>query len=164
METLIFKSTKELEREQDFLERKLKVKIQIIGKKVTFEGDPFDEYEASLVLEAISFGYPARAAILLKDEEFIFRKVNLKDFTRRKNLEVVRARVIGTYGRTKRTIENLADCKIIIKDNEVGVLCPAEEIDYVITALGNLIRGSKQANVYNFLERVNASKKELIDD
>jgi rRNA processing protein Krr1/Pno1 len=47
----------------------------------------------------------------------------------------------------------------MIKGNEVGLICPAEEIDYVITGMTNLIRGSKQANVYKFLERINTSRK-----
>ncbi len=159
METLIFDNTSELRRERAFLEEKLKVKITIQGKKVTFEGESLDEYEATAVLEAINLGYSARIAILLIDEDFIFRKLNIKDFTRRKDLETVKARVIGTHGRTKRTMENLADCSIVIKNNDVGIIGPAAEVEYTITAMANLIRGSKQSNVYKFLERINTQKK-----
>ena len=52
-----------------------------------------------------------------------------------------------------------ADCQVIVKGNEVGLICPAEEIDYVLTGMTNLIRGSKQANIYKFLERINAARK-----
>ena len=159
METIIFSRVNELKKELDFLQKKLNVKIKIDGKRVTFGGEPFEEYEANLVMEAINFGYPVRTAILLKEEDVVFRKLSLKDFTRRKDLEVIKARLIGTYGRTKRTIENLSDCRIIIKDNEIGILCSAEEIEYTITGIASLIRGSKQANVYKFLERVNAQRK-----
>lgn len=161
METLFFDSLGELKREKDVLERKLKVKITIQGKKVTFEGPSLEEYEASLVLEAMQFGFSADDALLLKDEEASFKKINVKNFTHRKNLEDVRARIIGTYGRTKRTIENIANCKLVIKGNEVGIIGSAEEIEHAVTALQNLIRGSKQSNVYNFLERMNTEKKKI---
>ena len=161
METIIFSSTKEIKKEQTLLERKLGVKIKINGRKVTFEGNTFDEYEASIILEAINFGFPAQIAMLLKDEEVVFRKLNIKNFTRRKNLEIVKGRLIGTHGRTKQTIESLADCKIIIKGNEIGIICSGEEIEYAITSVTSLIKGSKQGNVYKFLERINASRKEF---
>lgn len=161
METLLFPSIGEIKREKELLERKLKVKITIQGKKVMFEGDSLDEYEASLVFEAMQFGFSAEDALLLKDEEVTFKKVNIKNFTRRRNLADVRARVIGKYGRTKRTIQNIASCRLVIKGNEVGIIGSAEEIDHAITALTNLIRGSKQSNVYNFLERMNTNKKML---
>ncbi len=161
METIIFDRLGEIKKHRSTLEKKLKVSITIQGRQVKFEGDSFDEYEASLVLDAINFGYSAETALILKEEDVVFHKLSIKDFTRRKNRKDVRARLIGTQGRTKRTIENLADARIIIKDNEIGLICPAEEVDYAITAITNLIRGSKQSNVYNFLERINASKKGL---
>jgi len=159
METTIFDRLGEIKKEKTFLEKKLNVKIVIQGKQVVIEGAPLDEYEASLVLDAINFGFPARTAATLKEEDVVFHKLNIKDFTRRRNIEIVRSRIIGTQGRTKQTIENLADCKIIVRDNEIGVICAADEIDYAITGITNLIRGSKQANVYRFLERINANRR-----
>ena len=160
METLYFDRLGELRRTKNELERRLKVSISIEGKKVTINGNAFEEFEALTVLEAMNFGFSAQTALMLKDDDTVFRIIPIKNFTRRKDLETVKARIIGTQGRTKRTIENLADCQVIVKGNEVGLICPAEEIDYVITGMTNLIRGSKQANVYKFLEKINAAKKD----
>ena len=118
-----------------------------------------DEYEASLVLDAINLGFPSKTAVLLKEEDIIFEKINIKDFTRRKNLSVIRSRLIGTHGKTKKTLEGISGCKIIIKDNAVGIIGPAESIEYVITGVTNLIRGTKQTNIYKYLERVNTKRK-----
>lgn len=159
METIYFDRLGELKRTKDELEKRLKVSISIQGKRVTINGGAFEEFEALTILEAMNFGFSAKIALMLKDEDIIFRKLPIKNFTRRKDLETVKARVIGTQGRTKRTIENLADCQVIVKGNEVGLICPAEEIDYVLTGMTNLIRGSKQANIYKFLERINAARK-----
>lgn len=159
METVYCEHIGEIKKEKAFLEKKLGVKLQINGRQVTIEATPYEEYEASLILEAISFGYPAKTAMLLKDEELVFRIIPIKNFTRRKDMEVVKGRLIGTEGKTKKTIERIADCKIIIRDNEVGIFAPADEIDYIITAVTSIIRGSKQSNIYKFLEKINADRK-----
>ena len=161
METLFCRRTREIEREKEKLEKKLRVKITIQGKKITIDGPALEEYEAGLVFDAVDFGFPLDIALLAKDEDMIFKRLSIKDFTRRVDMEVVKGRLIGTQGRTKRTIENIADCHIRIQDNEVGILGAAEEVEYAITAIANLIRGSKQSNVYKFLEKINTQKKKL---
>lgn len=164
MEELYFKKVRELVKEKNYLENKLKVKITIKGKQVRIEGGAVDEYEASLVLGAMQFGFSAKNALLLLDEQFVFRKIPIKNFTRRKELKEVRARIIGKEGKTKRTIENIASSEVVIDGNEIGIICPADEIEEATTAITNLIRGTKEANVYSFLERMNADKKNFPDD
>ncbi len=159
MESVLFDNPSKIKKEKNHLEGVLNVVIKIRGKKISFEGTPLAEYETSMVLDAINFGFPVDTALMLKDEDFIFHKIGLKDFTRRKNRKVVRGRIIRTKGRTRQTIENLSNCKMFIKENEVGIICNADEIEYVLTGIKNLIRGSKQANVYKFLERINAQKR-----
>jgi len=159
MEIIYCENIPEIKRQKEFLEDKLKVKIKIIGKKITIQGEGIDEYECCLVLDAINFGFPAKIAALIKEEDIIFEKINIKDFTRRKDLSTVRSRLIGTHGKTKKTLEAISNSKIIIKDNSVGIIGPAESIEYITTALTNLIRGTKQTNIYKYLERINARKK-----
>lgn len=160
METFFCKRASEVEKEREHLEKKLDIRLNIRGKKITFEGSAFEEYEASLVFEAFNFGFPLDVALMLKDEDMTFKRLSIKDFTRRTNMEVIKSRLIGSQGRTRKTLENIADCHIRIQDNEVGIIGSADEVEYTITAIANLIRGSKQANVYKFLERINTQKKE----
>ncbi len=161
METMYFPRIIELRREKEMLERKLGVKIIIEGKKAIVDGEALKEYEAVLVLEAMQFGFSAKKAILLKSENLIFRKLHIKSFTRRKDLSIVRGRVIGKEGKTKNALENISGCEIMVKDDSVGLIGSAESIEEATTALTNLIRGSKQSNVYRFLERMNAAKKQM---
>ncbi len=163
METIYFEKANEAKKNLALLEKKLNVKIKFEGKKANIEGEAIDEYEAMKILEAIAFGFPAKKALLLMNENYMFTKINIKKFTRRKNLEDVRARVIGSEGKTKRTIENLSGCEMIIRDNEVGILGPVDEIEHAVTAVGNVARGTKQANVYAYLERMNASMRNKSD-
>lgn len=163
METIFSERWREIEREKEILEKKLNVHVDVKRKRVTIEGPALEEYEATMVFEAINFGFPTDIALLLKDEEMAFTRLPIKNFTRRVDLEVVKARLIGTQGRTRRTIENIADCHLRVQGNEVGIICSAEEVEYAITAVTNLIRGSKQSNVYKFLERINTQKKQRVE-
>lgn len=160
MEEIYFEKTSELKRNLTELQKKLKVEIKLQGKKAVAVGDSIDEYEASLVLEAISFGFSAKKSLLLKDPEMIFRKLQIKNFTKRKNLKEVRARIIGTKGKTKKTIEEISGCYLILKDNELGIIASVETIEEATLAITNLIKGTKQSNVYRYLERTNKIKKE----
>jgi len=161
METLHLDQTAEIRRNLAELERTLKVKIKIVGKKVTIEGEPMNEYEAVQIFEAMGLGFSSREALQLKDEDMIFRIIALKDFTRRKDLREVRARVIGAKGQTKRVIEEISGCKIVVKeDNLIGIIGHSESIDAAITAITNIIKGTKQANAYRYLEKMNKIRKE----
>jgi ribosomal RNA assembly protein len=159
METIYLQKTNELKREKEFLEYALKVAIKIRGKKISVEGDALDEYEAIKVLEAMNYGFSARTAALIIGGEFVFREIPIKEHTRRKNLELVRGRLIGTHGKTKNTLEQISGSVIRIKDNTVAVIAPAEEISYITTAITNILKGTKQQNSYKFLERINTKRK-----
>ena len=110
-------------------------------------------------MNAIGFGFSANRSILLKDPNYSFREITIKDFTTKKKLETVRARLIGKHGKTKETVEKISNSKIIIKDNCVGMIGLADEIEHAITAIVNIIKGSKQSNVYGYLERINRTKR-----
>jgi len=159
MEEIYCENLAELKREKKFLENKLHIKIKIKGRIVVLEGDPLDEYEALMILDAINLGFSAQNASLLTDPNFVFEKINIKDYTRRKNLKIVKGRLIGTHGKTKKTIEQIAHCFVKIKGNTVAVIAPAEGIEYALTAIINIIKGSKQTNVYKYLERINTKIK-----
>jgi len=135
------------------LERILKVKLTINECDVLVEGEPEDEYTARKVIDAILFGFRFSVAILIKDEDFLFEKLNIKDFTRRKDFETIRARIIGKGGKTLRTLNTLTDCFFEMQNNEVGIIGSSEKIKNAQDAVISIIQGSKQANVYSFLEK-----------
>ncbi len=164
MDSIYFDRIAELRKEKALIERKLNVKISIVGKKVDIEGDALDEFEAEQVLSALSFGFSAKKALTLLEPDMMLRKIHIRSFTRRKDLSEVRSRIIGKEGKTKRTIEEISGCTIIVRESEVGILGSAEAMDYATTAITNVIKGSKQSNVYNYLERMNAEKRKLLDE
>ena len=165
MESIYFKDIRELKKEQKQIEHKIGLSLQIAGKKVAYEGSALQEYETGLVLNAIAFGFSAKKALQLLEPDMGFKILHMKDFTRRKDMEEVRARVIGKEGKTKRTIENITNCTLVIHDdNEIGIIGLLEDIDHAVVGIGNLIRGTKEANAYAFLERMNAESKKYGSD
>jgi len=159
MESIYLEKITEVRKNLRKLKKELNINITLQGRKAIISGDPLDEYTASIVLNAMSFGFSAAKSLQLKDPDMVFQIIHIKDHTRRKNLREVKARIIGKKGRTKRTMENISGSDIIIKDNHVGIICEAEELDTITTALTNLIRGTKQGNVYGYLEKQNRNKK-----
>jgi KH domain-containing protein len=135
------------------LEEKLEVKISIRGREVTIEGLPLNEYVAEKVIEAIDFGFSLSNAFLIKEEDFTFEILNIKDHTKRRDFKRIRARLIGTRGKTLKTLHDLTDCNFELKDNEVGIIGDSEHIKNAQNAVIAIIKGAKQSNVYSFLEK-----------
>lgn len=159
MQTFYIKNQKEIKKVQKELEARLNLKITAKNKMISIEGEPLAEYEAGLVMDALNFGFEAKESLLLVSEEYSLKQIHIKENTKRKNLRDVRARIIGTRGKTKKTIESLGDCHINITDSFVYLIAPTEKIEYISTAITSLIKGSKQSNVYKFLENMNTKEK-----
>ena len=135
------------------LERMLNVKITIEDGEISAEGNPENEYIADKVIEAINFGFRPSVALLIKRDDFLFEILNIKEFTRRKDFETIRARIIGKGGKTLRTLNNLTECFFEMRGNEVGIIGSPENIKNAQTSVISIIQGAKQANVYSYLEK-----------
>ncbi len=134
------------------LEKILGVRITNRGKEVKIEGGPEKEYIAEKVFDALDFGFPFDAAILIKTENFDFEIINIKDHTKRPDLDRVRGRIIGKGGATLRVLNQLTGCFFELKGNQIGIVCSPENMQISQDAVISLIKGSKQSNVYKMLE------------
>jgi len=153
MERIICEKPERIIKNRNKLERKLGIKITSKGKEITISGSPENEYMAEKVIDALEFGFPFSVALLIKEQDFMFESLNIKDYTRRKDLEKIRARIIGKQGKTLRTLLELTKCHFEIKGNQVGIIGDPEYMRIATEAMISLIRGSKHANVYAFVEK-----------
>ena len=153
MKTIISEKLPRILKAKKKLEKDLEIKIRNRGKEVFIEGNPESEYTSEKVIDAINFGFPFSSAIQIKEEDFLFERINIKDHTKRKDLIVIRARIIGKGGKTLKILSNLTGCFFELKDNEVGIIGSTENIKNAEAALISIIKGAKQANVYSFLEK-----------
>lgn len=140
-------------RNKKKLENKLKVKINIIHHNIEIKGDEPNIYIGEKVLEAIDKNFSVNIALLLLKEEYVLEDIPIKNITKRKDLSRIKARIIGTKGETLKILSELSDCHITLHNNTVSIIGQVEKIKEATRAIENLIRGSKQTNVYKYLER-----------
>ena len=153
MKTILFEKPPRILKNKKQLEQKLKIKITNRGKEISIQGKPEEEYIAEKIIYALNFGFPLPIAMLIKEEDFVFETISIKDYTNRNDLQRVRARIIGKKGKTLKTLSELTKCYFELKDNEVGIIGDPEFIYNAQEAVKSLIKGSKQANVYKYLEK-----------
>ncbi len=163
MQTFSFNSIGVISKNKKELEKKLSVKISVKGKNASISGDETDVYAASFIMIALSVGFSLKSTLLLKDENYMLQHIDIRNITRRKNLEDVRARIIGKDGTVLRTLSALTECDIVLHDNIVYLIGRSEDIAAAIDAVESLIRGIKHASIYSGLERKRAKKEEIED-
>ncbi len=135
------------------LEEVLKVKITNRGKEISISGKAEDEYVAEKVIDALNFGFPFSNVLEIKEQNFTFEILNIKDYTKKQDLKSVRARIIGTQGKTLSTLTTLTLCHFEIKDNEIGIIGRPEHIENAQNAIISIVKGAKQTNIYSYLEK-----------
>tara|TARA_Y100000310_G_C20273289_1_gene619064 strand:- start:104 stop:595 length:492 start_codon:yes stop_codon:yes gene_type:complete len=156
---LYVKSARKVLQNKTDLEDKLNVKITVKGTDVSINGKEVDEHFAERVLLSMDFPFLVEDSLLLKNEDYLLEVINIKDYTKRQDLGIIKGRIIGTKGKTLKVLTNLTGCEIAVKDNNVAIIGRAEEIEAAINAVVSLIQGSKQANVYAHLEKLNKGKR-----
>lgn len=159
MQQTYVENTAEVLKNKNHLQKQLNIKLTNKGKNIFIDGKPEDEFLALEVLKAINMGFSVEKALQLKQEEKILQTVNIKDLTKRHDLERIRGRIIGTKGKTLKILHNLTECDLSLQDNQIGIIGDCEEIEDAIQALTSLIQGSKQSNVYSRLERERKKKR-----
>ena len=159
MRTIPVESVRKIKKATPTIEGKVKVRISFGKDRVNVEGKEFDEYLVSQIIRAVDFGFDVDDALLLLNSDFVLEFIDVKSHTRRKNLKDVRARLIGTNGKAKKTIENLTGAVVVISENQVGVIVDASHLDTTIQGIECLIQGSKHGNVFSYIEKNNSSRR-----
>lgn len=148
------------------LEKKLKAKIEILkqGELRIFAKDSFQELIISNIIEAIALGFEFAIASQLESTDYEFKKLNVKIYAKVQNQERAKARLIGPQGRTKATIEELSECDIVLSNHTVAIIGHVNNVKIATRAIESLLRGSKQANIFRFLEKNKARLRELEEE
>ena len=122
--------------------------------------DPVLALKARDIVQAIGRGFSEERAFRLLDDDVYLEVLDIKDFARSKaRVDQIRARIIGTRGKTRRIIEELTSVDISVMGHTVGLLGPTFEMAVARDAVVMLLRGSEHATVYRFLERKRADIK-----
>jgi ribosomal RNA assembly protein len=160
----IIEKTNKVKKAVPLIESKIKIKIRVMGTFVSVEGSEYNEYLVEKILKAVDFGFETEDALMLLDENFELEFINVKEHTHRKNLTEIRARIIGTGGKAKRTIEELTAGAVVLNGNMVGIIVDSEHLSQATQGIISLIQGSKHGNVFSYLEKQNAELRRLNEE
>ncbi len=148
------------------LEKKLKADIKISkqGEISISTKDPFQEYMIEKIIDALATGFSFHIAMQLEDTDYEFLKLNIKTYAKAQNQERAKARLIGPQGRTKATIEELSNCNIALSNHTVAIIGRSDNVETATKAIEALLRGSRPANIFSYLEKNRARLKALEEE
>jgi ribosomal RNA assembly protein len=128
--------------------------VEIISK-----GDPLRSVITNSVVMAIGRGFSPERALLLYEDSYQLAVISLRDFANpgSRRISQIRARLIGSNGRTRQILEDLTSTGISIYGDTVSIIGDYVSMENAREAITMLINGSKQRTVYTYLER-NARK------
>ncbi len=131
------------------IEREMGVELEIDPSgEVRIRGDSQHVFFAKDVVKAIARGFSPEKALKLKNENYAFELINLKEVCRGKNdLIRIRARLIGEKGRVKLAIEDATDSLISIYGWTVGIIAPISTIQFAKHLIDRIIDGARLTSV-----------------
>jgi len=120
----------------------------------THAKDPSMSLSVANVVIAIGRGFSPQKALKLLEEDYFLEVFDIRDYVGKKKEHVrrMRARIIGTRGKTREIIEELTGAHMSIYGNTVAVIGDSLQIDIARRAVDMLLSGSEHAAVYHFLE------------
>jgi len=141
----------------------VKIKVDSNYGDVSIDERNADSYMAmkvQLFVEAIGDGFSPDRAWRVFKEDVYFEEIYIKDFVGKKEnrIRVLKGRIIGKEGKTRRIIEEMSGADISIYNNTVAIIGEYYQLETAKRAIEMLLRGSKHATIYNYLEK---RKREL---
>jgi len=116
--------------------------------------DPVLAIKARDVVHAMARGFSEDRAFRLLDDDAYLEVFDIKEFAHSKNrVAQIRARLIGTRGKTRRLIEELTGAEVSVWGHTVALIGGVFEMAIAREAVMMLLRGSEHKTVYRFLER-----------
>ena len=116
--------------------------------------EPVMVLKVSDIINAISCGFSPERAFRLFQEDVYFAAFDIRDYVGKnpKHVQRIRARVIGSNGKTRRIIEDLTGAEISVYRNNVGVIGDVTELEIAKNSVDMLLNGSEHSSVYRYLE------------
>jgi len=125
--------------------------------------DPVQLFNARDIVKAIGRGFTHEQAIKIAEDPYYLEIIRLKPIIGDKpnHLHRVRARLIGTKGRTRKSLEELTKTSIVISGSTVSMIGTFEHISRAREAILDIINGAKIESVIGKLEEErNRTRKE----
>ncbi len=147
-----------------YLEERTGLRIDVDAEEgeVSFDEmkaeDPLLPLKVIDIVRAIGRGFaPQKAFRRLEDDEYL-EIMNIDNYVGKgsNQLARMRARVIGSGGKTRRIIEDLVGVHVSVYGDTVSIIGNSVQMPVARTAVDMLLSGSEHATVYRYLERKRA--------
>lgn len=123
-----------------------------LGEEVEIESDdPLKIVRFKEVVKAFGRGFDVDVALNLLDEEFYLEIIGI-EVKSKDRITVLKGRVIGRGGRTKKAIEKFSEAKISIYGKTISIIGRWDEVVIAKEAVNLILSGSKHTTVYRFLK------------
>jgi ribosomal RNA assembly protein len=137
---------------ENAIEKTLKVRLFFQENSVEIEGEGIELMQAKNVVKAIARGFSPEKAFRLFDEDEMLEIIQITSSNDRK-IKVIRSRLIGTKGKTRRMIESCSGCSVSVYGKTVSLIGKYEQVSIAREAVEMVLRGSKLSKVFGMLQR-----------
>lgn len=152
---------------KELMEKRTGVKLTIDSEEgdveidYTHAKDPSMAIVVSNMVMAVGRGFSPAKALKLLENDCYLEVLDIRDYVGKKleHVERMRARVIGTHGKTREVFEELTGADISIYGNTVSIIGTSLQLDVARRGMDMLLSGSEHAAVYHFLEKKRAMLK-----
>ncbi len=145
---------KSKKRKLNKLQKLTNTKISINEDIIIIDGEGIDIFQTKNILKAFGRGFSIDDSLYLLDEEYSLEIINLKDYTKSKNrMIVLKSRIIGTKGKTKKYIEQYTNTKISIYGKTISIIGKWDKVNIAKKAILMLIEGCSHTTLYKWLEQ-----------
>lgn len=146
---ILKKNDKLKKRIEEFTDTKVE-----LNDEVSIEGESLNVFQTKNVVKAFGRGFDLDDCFYLLEDEYGLEIIDLSEFTKSKGrIRILKSRIIGTGGKTKKYIEKYADVKTSIFGKTVGIIGKWDKIYIAKEAIMKLIRGCGHQTLYRWLER-----------
>jgi ribosomal RNA assembly protein len=142
-------------------ETKSKITIDSNEGEVRISGeDSLGLFSAREIIKAIGRGFSPEIALHILKSDYSFELLNIADYigNSKDAARRLKARVIGSEGKTRRYIEQTTETNLSVYGKTIGIIGEAENVMLARRGIESLLAGSTHASVYKWLEK---KKKEL---
>ncbi len=140
------------------IEKEMNTRIQINsedGEVLVSGEDSLNVLITISMVKAIGRGFNPNKAFLLKNELYMFDSVSIQDYagSSKKSEERLRSRIIGTEGKTRKTIELMTNTFLSIYGKSVGIIGKQEGVYLARRAIEIILNGAPQTHAYMWIRK-----------
>ena len=131
-----------------------KAKIKLSDEIIIESKDAILRHRLKEVFKAFGRGFDSETALTLLDEDYVLDLIEITEFAGKSvnRQKVLRGRIIGREGKTKKKIETVCDVKISIHGKTVAIIGKWKNVNLARESVEKLLSGSEHSSVYRFLE------------